>query len=518
MLISLRPCKHRKIKCGEEKPGCLNCERNGEKCDYSIVLNWQGRNKKGGSPGNNMLGASSFSTIQYSPGTKPRMPQQLEESQQRTTQHTSFDSNRCALPKREYRGAFSDYSGPSLDSPSSNDFDQSPPRSAGLPSVRTLDPSLSRIRAQSAESYPSPAETSIGSPPGSGFSNARSTMLHPSSSSDPMPPPIPSHPYQQLPPLPGAAGHSRQPSAEDHRSKRMRLSPATESFEHQPQQQSYNAGNYFSTPNYTSRPRPPGLGPFTSCSPSNGVPRIPPTPAASIGSEDNQNLHAKPSPQQLDSPSTRRVSIQSLVSGTSPAESPGESGFHGRLSDTTSSISEKKTYGFDHGLPDLDIPNNKDNDALSPYTPKTIEASPYGLNGEELDFNIDENYPEFGFLLDAPTEIQQQTQQEVKSYYTSRPIKVEISTSLGTLPYELQSNQMNLLYFHHFVDHTARILVPYDCSENPFKTILPKSMYPHPSFSNELLIPLSSGFARRYTSPPVACLFCQTQISAPQAS
>lgn len=34
---------------------------------------------------------------------------------------------------------------------------------------------------------------------------------------------------------------------------------------------------------------------------------------------------------------------------------------------------------------------------------------------------------------------------------------------------------MNLLYFHHFIDHTARILVPHDCEKNPFRTILPGS-------------------------------------------
>ncbi|KAL8952223.1 MAG: hypothetical protein Q9183_007402, partial [Haloplaca sp. 2 TL-2023] len=33
---------------------------------------------------------------------------------------------------------------------------------------------------------------------------------------------------------------------------------------------------------------------------------------------------------------------------------------------------------------------------------------------------------------------------------------------------------MNLLYFHHFLNHTARILVPHDCAANPFKNILPQ--------------------------------------------
>jgi hypothetical protein len=63
-----RPCKNRKIKCGEEHPGCLkygqykttsrdlpsltdsstrtSCQKAGETCDYRIRLNWDGRRGK----------------------------------------------------------------------------------------------------------------------------------------------------------------------------------------------------------------------------------------------------------------------------------------------------------------------------------------------------------------------------------------------------------------------------------------------------------------------------------------
>lgn len=37
--------------------------------------------------------------------------------------------------------------------------------------------------------------------------------------------------------------------------------------------------------------------------------------------------------------------------------------------------------------------------------------------------------------------------------------------------------QMNLLYFHHFLNHTARTLVAHECSDNPFREILPKNEY-----------------------------------------
>ncbi|WDK14017.1 cyclophilin type peptidyl-prolyl cis-trans isomerase/CLD [Colletotrichum graminicola] len=40
------PCKARKVKCGEEHPTCINCQKTGEACDYSVRLNWEGRRTK----------------------------------------------------------------------------------------------------------------------------------------------------------------------------------------------------------------------------------------------------------------------------------------------------------------------------------------------------------------------------------------------------------------------------------------------------------------------------------------
>ncbi|KAH7376279.1 hypothetical protein B0T11DRAFT_19071 [Plectosphaerella cucumerina] len=40
------PCKGRKVKCGEERPSCLNCLKLGDTCDYNIRLNWGGRRTK----------------------------------------------------------------------------------------------------------------------------------------------------------------------------------------------------------------------------------------------------------------------------------------------------------------------------------------------------------------------------------------------------------------------------------------------------------------------------------------
>lgn len=108
--------------------------------------------------------------------------------------------------------------------------------------------------------------------------------------------------------------------------------------------------------------------------------------------------------------------------------------------------------GLDRGLPDLDLPRNDDSAAIQ------IDLS----NNEEFISNSD-----VGSKLNLNDGI---------SYY-SQPVPVSIPRSLGPLPAFLSDNLMNKLYFHHFLNHTARILVAHDCSHNPFREILPQSTY-----------------------------------------
>jgi len=54
-------------------------------------------------------------------------------------------------------------------------------------------------------------------------------------------------------------------------------------------------------------------------------------------------------------------------------------------------------------------------------------------------------------------------------------VSTQMPRPLLSLPEVLISNPTNLLYFHHFVDNTASLLVGYDCLCNPFRSILPRS-------------------------------------------
>lgn len=202
---------------------------------------------------------------------------------------------------------------------------------------------------------------------------------------------------------------------------------------------------------------------------------MPPTPAASaIGSEDIHLPMTGPSPQQLqDSNDFRRLSVKSLLSEDSLVDSGSgvDSVFPGKLNIGPFHY-QKTTYGVDRGFPDLDLPHNNDMTALNGVTPTMGTVD---LDRNEADLGNEDLYSEFGFGINASEGFN-----EGSGYYAN-PVTVSISRSLEPLPPTLQDNPMNLLYFHHFVNHTARMLVPHDCSENPFKSILPQSAYSNTS-------------------------------------
>jgi hypothetical protein len=103
-------------------------------------------------------------------------------------------------------------------------------------------------------------------------------------------------------------------------------------------------------------------------------------------------------------------------------------------------------FGYDTGAPDLDIPKNDDLHAIV-GSPSQANAT-FGENRRMLTINFDK-------------------------YYSER-VPIEIPNRLFPLPTKLTDNHMNLLYFHHFLNHTARILIPYDCPINPYRTVLPQ--------------------------------------------
>ena len=187
------------------------------------------------------------------------------------------------------------------------------------------------------------------------------------------------------------------------------------------------------------------------------------TPAASATSQNHDSDDRRISVSSLLSEDpeadSRRGSSQNEQHVSSEEQIPRRGSLHQRMI----SYSDTETYGQDRGNVDLDIPRNNDTMAISGMSPSEHSDFESWLNDTDLGI------PEFGFGLVSRDTV------FAKGGYYSSPVPIKIPRKLEPLPRTLSENPMNLLYFHHFLNHTARILVPHDCPENPFKTVLPKS-------------------------------------------
>ncbi|KAH5081561.1 hypothetical protein HBH95_063810 [Parastagonospora nodorum] len=420
------PCKARKVKCGEEKPHCVNCERQGEVCDYSIRLNWGGRTKRdrsntAGSDASSTASGSPFQTV-FSfqdnispPGASNQPPNLRSHSDTSPSNSTSFAVDPVLLESSQ-----------SMTLPEADvyDFDED---AGALPN--------------------SAAYTQIE------FQNTFGPSLHTSNQE-------PSN-YN--------GGHT----------------PAHMATSMPPPQEFLDANNcgqtqLFSTasPETTmSDVQSPYTGPLDPYSPY--VPK-PLTPGSSVNSEENawRSTTSIESPAN-EAPDLHRMSVHSIINNEFSEHSQGAGcGRQYPIADCSAT-----TYGYDLGLPDLDTPNNDDFSAISIFSPQTDRME---LDGETTHGSADPRSQDMAF--------------ERGGYY-AEPVPIRIPKSLGPLPRILMENPMNLLYFHHFLNHTARLLVPHDCEQNPFRQILPQMAVADDNIMNLLLAYSAAHRARMLRHP-----------------
>lgn len=194
---------------------------------------------------------------------------------------------------------------------------------------------------------------------------------------------------------------------------------------------------------------------------------------------------------------------------------------------TTAHVDEPTTfYGIDRGLRDLDLPLNDDRNAISPRVGSTsptlsrpsfnagtttvatsTAAGPYG--GIQADENVTDDDGCFqngvyglgavvgGVGVVGVRRAGSETSSSGGSGYYDRPVEIRIPKSLEPLPQKLLDNPMNLLYFHHFLNHTAKILVPHDDPRsNPFRNVLPRMAVSNDNLLSLLLAYSASHRAR----------------------
>jgi hypothetical protein len=119
-------------------------------------------------------------------------------------------------------------------------------------------------------------------------------------------------------------------------------------------------------------------------------------------------------------------------------------------------------YGLDSGRPDRDLTLNNDHAAID-INSTVDKVSSQSRNRESFSPT---SFPGFSGVQKS----------DFSGYYAS-PVPINIPRYLSPLPSSLLKNPINLLYFHHFLNHTSKMLVPHDCDNNPFVSVLPSSKF-----------------------------------------
>lgn len=386
------------IPSGEEKPRCLNCERQGEMCDYSIRLNWGGRTKRETTKSCTDSGSSTAnspyqSTLSFEgtapplfPPRSPERPPPRRHLAQHGRSHSTpmsepgFDPELVSHPGKQRTWVAASFlpnmqmqishtqSHPIL--PTNALFDRRSPSQE--PRVQPTSAPFNILEFSAPFDYPSPVATSYDIP---SYTHA---SYPPGTTAQSMPPPVRSsayptpntRPYVDSDPI--AAHHSRSYSAE---------SPAT------------------------SEPYSPLPAPSQTYSPFGTMPL---TPSSSVGvDEPTSRPSSKQAPSAYPPVDPRRLSVQSLLSGP-----PGDGGDRQYPMDSD----DYTVYGYDVGLPDLDVPQNDDVNAIAIFSPP---SGTMDIDGESRRTSVEPRGKDMAF--------------EKGGYYAS-PVPIKISKSLEPLP------------------------------------------------------------------------------------
>lgn len=394
------PCKARKVKCGEEKPICANCQKSGESCDYSIRLNWGGRSRKDrdGTPSD----AGSITFV----STPASAHSAHSKHNSNGHEHIFSAQHIVTAPQRP---------------PSSHPVDLPTPEPTPGMEGSTLDPRLRLAKQTSQQDFQPGQYGGFSYNPQFNAAWQRSPEFS-----------------ERSPPTSVPTGDDSRYSPE-HSAKRVKLSSPPNA----------HPSPVFALPQYPAQvEQSPGSNHFTPHSISSIV-NTPATPGSTISSGSPFPQYQPPINYQ-DPPDLRRLSVKSLLS--EPSDEPERPRYS-----RTPSQGGWRTYGYDHGLEDLDVPRNDDANVIQPKSPDLRRASTAVSEVSTSSNEVDGKQIAF----------------EPGGYY-AQPVPIKLPRSLEPLPAELMENQMNLLYFHHFINHTGRILVPHDCPMNPLRDVLPQ--------------------------------------------
>lgn len=459
----------------------MNCQRQGETCDYSIRLNWEGRSKKKHgtpSPGQVNFSAGMISARPSRPGTGDSattptsgqmqfhaatfgiLPQAPKEGSFPIPQsENTFASEPPSQYAPELQAASVTRARPSdmsmidpaltgsigspvpmyidgiyggIHSRPEHQYTQSYERYRSLTPTTPISaqpPAVSRLRAQGIEDSISPGDSGMRSPSASTFSN-RSAVVQNADS------PVSTPPFY---------GNGKDDGA----------SPEFGGFDRPMKRVRYHPAQDVNSPSYDPTMPPPNLTSYNSfvtdpqaantgiVRPSSSV-GTPLTPASSHSDDGYKTYPSKVSPHGVqESPDLRRLSVSSLLSGPPGMPYPNERTYSNKSNSEVQDWSlelrdvyqDTTTWGIDRGFKDLDIGKNDDMNAISGSSPVAMR--------DHLDLVLDEDGEftpiEFGFGMETNN-----TAFENGGYY-DKPVAICIPRALEPLPSKLLENPMNLL-------------------------------------------------------------------------
>ncbi|KAJ5280612.1 hypothetical protein N7478_005984 [Penicillium angulare] len=447
------PCKSRKVKCGEEKPSCLNCQRQGEACDYSVRLNWGGRTKRASvdSPisqssgyGGTIISFSDSTPTNNMDSTSMSMPATSNPVDAFVNVHTS-DMGSISPDTPGHLGLFDSQK------PHSVSEGVGSPDQAGIQFSSTWPEHspLTPVSSGSLAQYPfGPTFHGAFSPAADQGVGLRSLSAFPFHSNSV------SQPVSFLRNTVDDTNHS--PNENESQPPRTMIDEHSigHGLNGAPKDDHGNS----------NVPNPGGISAFmfgSSIAPSNTS-----SPVGHDGMALFNHIDAIPNDGKEDHQATREsVSAQSK--------------WQAYLTSVTDN------YGLDCGRPDRDLASNNDHAAIDVNSALDVISS-RGRSEESSP----KSYP-------TPS-VPQNT--EYGGYYAS-PVSINIPRYLSPLPPTLLENPINLMYFHHFINHTSRMLVPHDCDNNPFMSVLPSMAIGDPNLLN-LLLAYSASHRARYLGHP----------------
>ncbi|KAJ0422182.1 fungal-specific transcription factor domain-containing protein [Aspergillus carlsbadensis] len=474
-----RPCKAKKVKCGEEKPSCLNCQRQNEPCDYSLRLNWGGRTRRKSSVDSPSSQTSSLSRHSLSfPLSPPSLSQIFPASPIRPFNSSGWE---VSTPQDEptetiyWKAESAGDMTVGRTYPSRlHDFHDSP--TVPDQSLNACNRTTDRVPVEldlpcggsSLGNPPYPiVPDAVPSVPSLFDFNFRSGQV--------------SQPISFVRPALDAADFAmddspfRRGSMPDYQQNLSGL-PSTEL-----EVSNAPANCALSPPNShdATSPRSFDTSLFTSGTPRDQGDSPDSFLAGILDGPPGDSIRSNGHTRSYSS-SARQYSIRPTLS-----QRPGLSTSERKWQTYLTSVTDH--YGMDCGRSDLDLGRNDDHSAIDVSDALDViqsQASSHASSPGSLQADKDRNAGDGN-----------------KYAYYALPVPINIPRYLSPLPAALLKVPINLMYFHHFLNHTARVLVPHDCGDNPFSSVLPSMAIDDPNLLN-LMLAYSASHRARFLGHP----------------